>query len=210
MKQVLFMLWHGETEAFKLSQKYKHPGRSGRHQVRSAAELGGAVRCRAGPLRSRLPGTWAAAAGKPHEVQSDRDEAPLQPCTAVTSTWKCSQTRDQHRTKRFQVIRSCGLAPGLHAWRWALQAGELEGASICSPPLLLEVAGLRPRGPLLVSPVRSRRLEAVFRSPIATVRHRAAAVGSPFPTCFFNTSRNVSRGRSARGSIADAGLPQRR
>jgi hypothetical protein len=88
------------------------------------------------------------------------------------------------------------LAPGLHAWRWALRAGELEGASICSPPLLSKAAGLRPRGPLLVSPVRCRRLEAVFRSPITTVRFRAAIMRSPFPTCFFNTSPNVLQTRS--------------
>jgi hypothetical protein len=104
----------------------------------------------------------------------------------------------------------CGLAPGLHAWRWALRAGELEGASICSPPLLSKAAGLRPRGPLLISPVRSRRLEAVFRSPITIVRFRAAIMRSLFPTCFFNTSPNVLRTRSPCGSIADAGLPQRR
>ena len=104
---------------------------------------------------------------------------------------------------------SGGLALGLHAWRWALRAGELEGASICSPLLLLEATGLRPRGPLLVSPVRSRRLEAVFRSPITAVRFRAAIVRSLFPTCFFNTSPNGLQIRSPYGSTAGAGLPRR-
>jgi hypothetical protein len=71
-------------------------------------------------------------------------------------------------------------------------------------------AGLRARGPLLVSPVRSRHLEAVFRSPKTTVRSRAAIMRSPFPTYFFNTSPNVLRSRSPGSSIADAGLPQSR
>lgn len=105
---------------------------------------------------------------------------------------------------------SGGLAPGLHAWRWALRARELEGASICSPLLLLEATGLRPRGPLLRSLVRSRRLEAAFRSPITALRFRAAIVRSLFPTCFFNTSPNVSQTRLPCGSTAGAGLPRRR
>jgi hypothetical protein len=55
-------------------------------------------------------------------------------------------------------------------------------------------------GPLLIPCARSRRLEVVFRSPMTTVRSRAAIMGSPFPTCLFNTLLNLPQVRLACGS----------
>lgn len=82
-----------------------------------------------------------------------------------------------------------------------------EVTSSCSPLPLLEAAGLYWRRPLPISLVRSRRFEAVFRSPMTTVRLRAAIMRSLFPTCFFTPSPNFPQARSACDSFASAGLP---
>ena len=102
---------------------------------------------------------------------------------------------------------SDGLAPGLRAWPQALRyRRDGRFTSLCSPLVLFKAAGLRFTRASLVSPVRSRHLEAAFRSPVTTVRLRAAIAGSPFPTCFFNASLDRFQVRSACGSFADAGL----
>jgi hypothetical protein len=110
--------------------------------------------------------------------------------------------------KWFQVIGSCGprswpacLALGGAAGRTRRCLGVLSAASFGSNGSLL------PRSSV-ASPNRSWHLEAVFRSPGTTVRHRAAVARSLFPTCLFNTLPNAPRARSADNSTADVGLPR--
>lgn len=100
------------------------------------------------------------------------------------------------------------LAPSLRAWPQALRSkGDWRLPRYCSPLLVFQAAGLRSRGPLLVSPFRSRRLEAVFRSPMTTVRFRAAIMRSLFPTGLFNASLDFPEVRLARGSPLEPARP---
>ena len=75
---------------------------------------------------------------------------------------------------------------------------EIGGSSLCSPPLLLKVAGLDWRGPRL-----SLLPEPASRSGFSLAHddgRRATIMGSSFPTCFFNASRDLLQVRSARDS----------
>ena len=76
-----------------------------------------------------------------------------------------------------------------------------------SAACFLHAAGLCSRGPLLVSPFRSRRIEAVLRSPMTTVRFRAAIMRSLFPTGLFNASLDFPQARLAAGSPLEPAAP---
>ena len=62
---------------------------------------------------------------------------------------------------------------------------------------------------LLVSPVRSRRLEARFRSPMTTVRFRAAIMESLFPTCLYVVDWQLLRPLNLEGRMSPAFRPRR-
>ena len=108
----------------------------------------------------------------------------------------CHELTTKNSSKRSDLQNRSRPALGVERCRQE----RPEDTSLCSPLFLLEAAGLDWRGPLPVFLVRSRHLEAAFRSPVTTVRFRAAIAGSPFPTCFFNTSLDRLQVRSARDS----------
>ena len=63
----------------------------------------------------------------------------------------------------------------------------------------LDSSGLRPRGPLSSLP-SGAGASKVFRSPMTTVRFRAAIMRSLFPSGLFNASLDLLQVRLARGS----------